>query len=177
MTLGRVCESRYHSWWQHCQHIAISRFYQLLLPASPLQSNSIQFNSKCIGLHFVLCSTKKVGQSCSGTRFNIRLCVQARYGVILRCVARCNQLAGCCYQEQGQLITARQRTACCQRSPTHSFISGVVSRSLTAGLSAVPCHVFYCVMIKVEVSYASHRDNALPVPVYQCIFNTTPYAL
>ena len=27
-------------------------------------------HSECIGLHFVLCRTKKVGQSCYGTRFN-----------------------------------------------------------------------------------------------------------
>ena len=27
-------------------------------------------HSECIGLHFVLCNTQKVGLSCSGTRFN-----------------------------------------------------------------------------------------------------------
>ena len=33
-------------------------------------SASVDSHSECIGLHFVLCSTKKVWLSCSGTRFN-----------------------------------------------------------------------------------------------------------
>ena len=39
-------------------------------------------HSECIGLHYILCRTKKVGPSCSGTRFNrltfVRMSMKSR---------------------------------------------------------------------------------------------------
>ena len=45
------------------------------------QKSEKRSESKCIALHFVLCSTKKVSLSCSGTRFN-RLIMFVRMSTI-----------------------------------------------------------------------------------------------
>ena len=201
--LSPVCESRQrccNSWW--CYHLyqltllSVSKVLSAnaLLPASTLLSDSLVLPASTwlagICYHVATASLYRIACCCQ-----LAHCQHAATGYLLTysmVLPDSTLLAAIFYHGASivqpnsrllpgtcQLITASQHTAC-QCSLMHLievFHLLCVIRSLTAGLSAVPCHVFYCVMIKVGISYASHRDNALPVPVYKCIFNATPYAL